>query len=168
MECDNPYICMGTTCQLRPPGYACMAGSDCLSGFCTEGVCCDQSDCGTCGTCKLTGLMGFCQPVAAGGVDPKGVCAKQAASTCGKDGTCDGARGCRLYPSGTECAPASCMNHTRTNPKTCDGSGACQSNGTTDCDAYLCDSTTNGCFGSCQDDNQCNAPNTCKANACGP
>jgi hypothetical protein len=58
LSADDPDTCKGvTTCnaqgQCAPSlGAACIKSSECASGFCTEGVCCNESCLGSCQTCK--------------------------------------------------------------------------------------------------------------------
>ena len=48
-----------------------------------------------------------------------------AATTCGNDGTCNGAGACRKYVIGTQCAAATCTGSTSTSLRACDGAGVC-------------------------------------------
>jgi hypothetical protein len=162
-ECMSPLTCIGSTCQLKPLGFACGGDAECGSGQCTEGVCCNSNACGACESCKVSGFVGFCHPVAAGSADAR--CTTDPASSCRQDGTCDGAGACRLYPAGTVCANASCNGQLRIKPKTCDGMGTCQDNGITDCDPYVCDPSSGTCFTSCNDREQCCCKN-CINNSC--
>src|SRR5438477_116901 len=41
-------------------GATCSANSDCGSGFCVAGVCCESSCSGQCETCGLSGSKGRC------------------------------------------------------------------------------------------------------------
>lgn len=69
-------------------GLQCSAGSQCASGFCVSGVCCDTACDGGCGSCSLSGKVGVCSPIAAG-------------TTCrASAGACDSAESC----SGTSVA----------------------------------------------------------------
>ncbi len=164
-ECNSPLQCVGGICQLKPLGAICTAGNQCNSGSCTDGVCCEKADCGTCRGCRVSGTVGYCAPLPAGTQEPRQRCAVEPAASCGRDGTCDGAGACRLYPSGTQCGAPSCSGGIRENPDTCDGAGVCLDRGTTDCGSYLCDATTNACFSSCTDNTQC-ARGKCRDNAC--
>ncbi len=49
-------------------GASCTVGSNCTSGFCSGGVCCDTACTGSCTTCTATGSMGTCSAIAAGAV----------------------------------------------------------------------------------------------------
>src|SRR5438552_1437 len=73
------------------PGAACGCKAECASGFCVDGVCCDKACDGACQTCTLPGKAGTCAPAAAGATPRMAdACPKEATSTCGHDGTCDG------------------------------------------------------------------------------
>src|SRR6185369_11738732 len=91
-------------------GAACAAGNQCTSGDCVDGVCCESTCTAACSACSSakTGMAdGHFAPVTAG-TDPDSECAQEAATTCGHDGTCDGAGACRLYLAGTGCSNDSC------------------------------------------------------------
>lgn len=163
-ECSPPYSCIGSICQLRPLGQSCTAGNQCASGFCAESVCCDQSDCGSCRSCKVAGAVGLCSPVAAGAPDPKASCAAETVDNCGRDGTCDGAGACRLYPAGTVCVPASCGGQLLARARTCDGAGVCLPGTFNDCRPYRCNPITAQCFSSCTSDVHCCCGFNCKGN----
>ena len=82
---------------------ACTSSSQCATGFCVNGVCCDTACTGTCGACNLTGKVGTCSPVAAGTVcrAANGVC--DAAETCNGTGLTCPADGFKA--AGTICRP---------------------------------------------------------------
>ncbi len=75
-------------CYDRSLSEACFGSMECLSGNCTDGVCCDTSCSGICQGCTatLTGQStGTCSPVPTGS-DPEGECSTSFG--------CDGANGC--------------------------------------------------------------------------
>jgi hypothetical protein len=133
-------------------GVACTQASQCERGFCVDGVCCETACTSMCTTCNLTGNAGYCSPVPAG-QDPKDSCTQDLASTCGRDGTCDGSGGCRLWPSGTECASASCTAGTATTARTCDGAGTCSATSSKACAPYACKGTA--CTTQCSGNSDC-------------
>jgi hypothetical protein len=45
---------------IKPLALGCAAGSECASGFCVDGVCCDTACDGQCSTCNVTGNPGYC------------------------------------------------------------------------------------------------------------
>jgi hypothetical protein len=150
-------------------GCPCSAASECYSGNCVDGVCCDTGCTGTCTACsaalKKQGDDGACGPIGPG-VDPQNECAATGAETCGLDGACDGAGACRFHVVGTVCAPSSCIDDaSEIRADTCDGSGACVDNGDGPCGAgYLCDS--GACAQSCVQAGQCATGYECIAGAC--
>jgi hypothetical protein len=135
-------------------GLACTQASQCERGFCVDGVCCETACTSMCTTCNLMGNAGYCSPVPAG-VDPKDSCTQDSASTCGRDGTCDGSGGCRPWPSGTECASASCTAGTATIARTCDGAGTCRVASSKACAPYACKGTA--CTTQCSGNSDCDA-----------
>lgn len=155
----------------RQQGQACGGGAQCDSGlYCVDGYCCN-SQCGnTCQACNVPGNLGFCTNVGAG-QNPAGArsCNAQPATSCGRDGTCDGAGNCRDWPSGTHCSTGTCDVATGnfTNPSTCNGSGACVSNGGGNCAPYKCQDATQ-CYGMCTDGHECSGANQCVGGSCGP
>ena len=69
-----------------------------MTGFCTEGVCCDSACTSTCWTCAAQGNVGSCIP-ADTGTDPRNQCPEDGVASCGRDGACDGSGACRRYPT---------------------------------------------------------------------
>lgn len=149
-------------------GSACTVGAECISGHCVDGVCCDAGCDGLCEACtaalKGAGADGACEPIVEG-LDPQNECIIEGAASCQRDGTCDGAGECRLYPAATECNAGSCTGQTWTQPDTCDGSGSCVDNGVTDCAPYACGSTGT-CRTSCSQPSHCTTDAVCEASTC--
>ena len=58
--CDGAGMC------LFGQGESCASVSDCRSGFCVDGICCDTACDAGCETCSGTGTMGTCSPAGAG------------------------------------------------------------------------------------------------------
>jgi len=166
-DCAAPNVCNNGSCGLRPPAAPCADPGDCQSGFCAQGVCCTTACNASCLSCALAGTPGMCKPVPADGMDPKGQCAAEGATTCGKTGFCDGAGNCQLYAAGTQCAPPTCptSGNTATLARTCDGAGNCRPAVMQSCGAYACNGTT--CHAACGGDNDCATGNVCNAGSCG-
>jgi hypothetical protein len=186
------FFCNGVQCEKkRQPGAGCTDPKQCQLGFCVDGVCCNSVCSGACRSCAVTGHEGTCTNydaqtdpesecgscrvcngggVCAGatdGTDPKDNCSQQAASTCGRDGACDGAGGCRLWGSGTQCAGQSCSGSTRYPASTCDGSGTCVPGNGQSCAPYTCLGTD--CRLSCTLHTDCTTGNYCSTGgACVP
>ncbi len=162
-DCVAPNVCVGGTCGLRPSGVACMKASECGSGNCIDGVCCAAMTCGACTACNVAGSAGVCAPVATGTIDPRGSCTAQQPATCGSDGTCNGAGGCRKHLAGTACGGASCAagGSTVTLGSACDGDGTCVSGGMQSCAPYKCNAAGTACATTCATVNDCVAPTAC-------
>ncbi|MEL6340498.1 MAG: hypothetical protein AAFQ65_11355, partial [Myxococcota bacterium] len=97
-DCPGVQTCDGNgACFARAAGEACESDSQCGSGFCTDGVCCDSRCAGTCENCAT----GACE-AATTGTDP-GTCESQ----CTVDG-CTGLAIGDLCGSDTECGSGIC------------------------------------------------------------
>jgi len=86
-SCASGTFCSSATLECEPVianGGGCSLSSTCMSGFCTDGVCC-ESDCS--GTCSRCGGTGRCALIASG-ADPDRECAG--------DDVCNGAGMCRM------------------------------------------------------------------------
>lgn len=105
-------------------GDGCAEASDCWSGFCSQGVCCEEACDRDCVTCAANSAYdpGECHPVAAGLPSPRG-CDNPLANPCGKLNICDGYGECKFTPKGTDCG-TSCSDGLESS-RTCDGKGYC-------------------------------------------
>lgn len=166
-DCIAPSTCVNNSCGKKPLGGMCTAASQCQSGMCTNGVCCEVASCGTCRTC---GAAGKCVAVAAGLSDPNGGC--QADTSSCVAGGCNGNGGCAVSGLGTICRQT-CTNASGGKSTfsrfVCDGSAAsCTKPDTTvaaDCGEYVCSSAT-ACKTSCASDLECVSGYYCAAGAC--
>ena len=175
-DCVSPSTCVTISgvlsCGLKVNGAACTASSQCQSGFCTEGVCCNNAcssatSGGLCETCKATGTnpAGTCHNVPAGGSDPNSLCVKK--TDCSDDGTCDGNGACHPQSTGTVCGLVSCTGSTLTSAPTCDGAGKCQPGTGSSCGDYVCNSAGTACLDGCTEDTDCTNGLTCVLGLCG-
>ena len=147
-----------------PVGEGCASDGECGSGFCVDHVCCQTLCSGACVACNVPGSEGACTPVAAG-EDPADECAMEPASTCGRDGTCDGAGACQRYKTGTECQPGSCAGSIETPAATCDATGSCRSATARACaGGAVCQGTS--CATSCTLDSACQTGFFCDTGVC--
>jgi hypothetical protein len=153
------------SCQLKAQGAACTDDAQCPSGFCADGVCCNNACQGGCVACNLSGRIGTCWPIDAGATDPHRVCIDQGVPTCGHDGTCDGLGGCANYAANTACLAPSCVGNLLDVTGTCDGSGTCRSGGVLDCGPFRC--IDGACIADCQTDSQCAPGRYCLNGSCG-
>jgi hypothetical protein len=148
-------------------GSSCSLASQCASGFCAQGRCCNEVCTAVCFACDLGEAAGTCTAIASGD-SSRSRCQTQAASTCGLDGTCDGSGGCRRHPSGTTCAAATCSGSAQTATRTCNGQGVCQTGTTSSCGAYQCDGAAASCRTTCSLPEHCQAGFVCSGTSCVP
>jgi hypothetical protein len=94
-------------------------------------------------------------------------CAAAEASTCGFDGTCDGAGACRRYPAGTQCSSGTCDGDAVVGARSCDGQGRCRSGPAIICAPFSCDPKAGACYETCTQSSQCVTGQTCKNASCG-
>ncbi len=121
--CSGTKACNGAGSCLALNGQSCAGNNECLSGFCGDGVCCNNACAGTCARCDLPGNVGTCTNVPVG----------QQVSGCNTTMACDGNNACKKA-SGQACGAAGeCVT------------GFCPSEGATQ--KYCCDT---GCLGACQ------------------
>ena len=102
-------------------GAACGGDGDCNLVHCVDGYCCDSLCSGFCEACNVQGKEGTCSPVPAG-KDPAGECDADPASTCGRNGYCDGTGLCQFYGAETTCNDGQDIC---TSGDHCNGKGAC-------------------------------------------
>lgn len=160
----------------KTAGTACGVASECQSGFCVDGVCCQSACTDACRACNLAGHAGQCMAAAPGAapLTGHGSCGPDSPSTCMRNGMCDGNGSCRLYSSSAICKAASCdvASNSFTPDSRCDGAGTCVKPTAITCTPYQCKPDLTACYGSCTDSTQCAAPNTCNLSvtpgSCGP
>jgi hypothetical protein len=165
-DCQTGHACVAGSCGLKQSGQTCAKGAECASTFCVDGVCCGDACQGACRTCALPSSMGRCSSVPVGAGDPRGTCVDQGVSTCGNDGVCDGAGGCRKYKPGTPCAAERCDLNVYTPASACNSTGQCVAPAALPCAPFACNGAR--CFTQCTSNAACVAPNVCDAqSSCG-
>ncbi len=122
-------------------GLGCTSNSQCGSGFCVSGVCCNTACTDQCSACNLTGLVGTCSP-------------KTNGTACNDSNACTNGETCQAGA----CSGGSAV--TCTGADTCHTVGACVP--ATGCPAPV--AKTNGT--ACNDSNACTTGETCQAGAC--
>ena len=159
-DCQAGLFCQAGSCRTKiARGQPCASAAQCATGFCADGICCGSACTETCQVCNLAGSVGTCAPVPAG-MDPRSVCPAEPVASCARDGQCNGAGACRLYPAGTQCGSSSCSAEVETPAARCNGSGTCTPQPTRSCGGYLCSGLACGttCTGAagCIDGYTCN------------
>lgn len=154
----------------KPLGAACTSDGQCGSGHCADGVCCSMACGEQCHSCKAvdTGMSdGMCSLVRAG-LSHRDDCVMTASTSCGTDGTCDGAGNCRKWGTETTCGPSSCpaASSSFVAAAACDGNGKCAPGNPSSCGAYRCDDSTRMCRADCSGANDCSPGAYCGAGKC--
>jgi|GEM_PF-3263013 len=151
-QCAAGQECVAQSCGLKLNGAKSMSNAECVSGFSSDGVCCNVSCSGPCVSCNQAGSVGRCKFLEAGQSDP--ACNAEDRSTCGRTGLCDGFGTCTLFPEDTVCRTATCSGEVLLNTaQTCDGLGTCRDAQLTDCSPYRCGS--GACNPTCATDADC-------------
>ncbi len=145
-------------------GATCAADGECDSGYCIDGVCCTTRCTGLCLACNVSGREGTCSPILMG-EDPARECAEDVVSSCGGNGTCDGAGACARYKVGTECKAATCVGSTETAAGVCDANGMCLVSSSRLCPGgAVCQGAS--CAASCSADANCQTGFYCGGGVC--
>jgi hypothetical protein len=79
-------VCDGLGACVKATGADCTKASDCLTGFCTDSVCCMETCSSQCMACNLMGTTGICTNVAVNSDD---------APLCTGTNSCDGMGACK-------------------------------------------------------------------------
>jgi hypothetical protein len=140
----------------RDNGRQCDRPSQCSTGFCAHGVCCDTACDGVCFACNLAASAGTCSPMPAG-QDLWDQCPMDPETSCARTGACDGNGACSRYSSGTWCAAGGCAGRTKQQPSRCDGAGVCAPGPI----------TQDPCVGGCASSADCTVGNVCEEGSCG-
>lgn len=136
--CDGSGACV----PLLTVAHTCGSAHECGSGFCAEGICCDQACLGSCERCDMAGHAGTCTPVAAG---PSEAClplrcdgtSESCPTLCLTNGDCADGFACL---AGT-CTPERTAGASCTQAAEC-GSGFCV-------DGVCCNSACEGACAAC-------------------
>jgi hypothetical protein len=132
----------------------CTKDSECSTGHCVEGVCCDTACTDRCHSCALLSAPGKCtvEPI---GVDLKNECGP--ALSC--LGTCDGTGQCIGSGAGTMCARNKCITGSKgLGPAYCAAPGAACNDDEAiefDCMPYACEPAFGACLSQCKSSEDC-------------
>jgi hypothetical protein len=166
-DCTSSNYCANGTCRPKESnGKVCKASTDCESGFCVDGVCCNSSCSDQCAACNMPNREGTCSPVTGQPVGNRPTCESDG-TVCG--GSCNGftTRNCAFPQSSTTCGPTTCTSSTNTPPPTCDNAGHCKANQPVECAPYQC-SAGIGCLTRCAQDPDCVGGYFCQRGTCLP
>lgn len=193
---DGSTYLMSAEVYKAPPQQTCSLGSQCSSGFCVDGYCCDSACDGGCGACNLAGSQGICRPLAKGAEGSPScspyLCGGTSAacpSSCASQADCLPSHLCSAgickpkAPMGascaadSECASGFCAGGVCCE-SACDGiceactSGTCNfiAAGTpkAGCGYFVCDGKSGACPSSCESDAQCRSDAFCDNGSCQP
>ncbi len=133
--------------SLQLTGPACTLPSECPSGFCVDGVCCNTA----CGG----GVANDCQACSAAlGATADGICTLLTAATCNDGDACTQADTCQAGV----CVGAS--------PVVCGASDQCHDVGTCNPATGICSDPTKADGAACSDGDACTQSDTCQAGVC--
>jgi PKD repeat protein len=153
----------GATCELgrcvgaNPNGTPCSSDSQCGSGFCSDGFCCNARCGETCRSCAVPNQEGSCI-LSPNGTDPGGDCAGDQLAC---DGACNGNGAC-IEATGA-CGTAACLGDSLIAPAC--SSGAC-STAPTSCFPYTCNGSTLACRTTCTSNLDCAEGARCNGGRC--
>ncbi len=164
----NPagHFCDAGVCTpMKPRGHTCAAASECTSGSCADGVCCNNDCTGSCDACAESGSVGTCVKVV-GAVrtasPPPTRAACVGSGACA--GSCNGTSDACVNPgNSTGCNSQSCTSGVLTPVGECDGNGGCTQTPSA-CNTNFCNGTA---CGPCANDPQCGTGNWCNTSANG-
>ena len=168
--CDGAMqYCTGAgTCGMNkyPNGQTCTANTDCGSGFCVDGKCCNSACTGTCQSCAVAGSLGSCVNLPAGAQDPTSSPACGGAQYCDPNGTCQS--GLKVNgatcAAGTECGSAHCIDGVCCDSACGDTCYACNLAGSIGtCTGVATGGTDSSATTACAAPNFCTATHTCTA-----
>ena len=138
----------------KAQGASCLLGTECLSGFCTDGFCCSSACDGQCQYCAGA-TKGVCATVTGTPAKSGVSCPGGTHASCGA--SCNGTnKDCTFKGSATQCATAVCLDSsTLTKASTCNGSGDCAAPvpAEASCGDYACSAAV--CKTSCTLDSDC-------------
>ena len=148
-SCGADKYCTGSTCAtLKKQGDSCSDKSECSTGNCVDGYCCDSACTGTCTSCAVT--HGKCTNT----TSPR--TGKACGGTAPCNGSCAGSSpDCVPASTTAPCGFASCLSSTQLQlAGTCTSQGTC-SQSTQAC--TVCLSTTNACADCTPGEKKCSA-----------
>jgi hypothetical protein len=168
----------GALFTINPGQQTCTSSSDCGSGFCVDGYCCNTACGGGVGTdcqaCNLAGHLGTCWVADAGTI------CRPTAGACDVQDVCDGvSTACpsdARAPDGSACSDGNACTQTDacqagactgTNPVVCSPLDQCHLAGTCDAASGACSNPAKPNGSACSDGNACTTGDSCQNGNCG-
>ena len=121
-------------------GQPCSCSSDCGSGFCVDGVCCNSACTGTCMSCSLPGSEGTCDVVPAGAspAQRERMSRRARPPPVVKTAPATAAEAAASSCSGRSASPVRAPDPGSPGMLICDGKGSCRGGPTVSCAPYTC------------------------------
>ena len=158
-SCSGAQACDASGTCKKATGQTCNNSSECASGHCTDGLCCNQACSGACEACDRPGQEGTCGFVT--GAARHGNC--PGVGACGS--TCDGQSAeCTFTAKGMECG--SVCQDAIVNRSQCDGAGNCLAVGPKACLKNLKCADAEQCRDTCSNDSHCAGGFQCDNGEC--
>ncbi|MDC3984826.1 MopE-related protein [Polyangium jinanense] len=162
--CAAPKACDGGGVCKSANGIVCATGSDCVTGNCVDGVCCDTSCTGVCKACSVAkgaAANGVCGNIAPGSTDDAPVCG--GSNVCNGSGACLKTKG-EVCSTASECASGACVDGVCCTAMAC---GSCQTCNKNIMLAGTCTNIDSGQpdnfpAGNCTGTNVCDGAGVCK------
>lgn len=134
----------GQTGVVESLSPTCLHDSECSTGNCVDGYCCDSACTEQCEACNLEGHQGRCMTLTSGQPVGKRTPCINPGTLCG--GSCSGELSCSYPDSATTCNESSLCRtpFTRLDRMACDGLGYCAAAMTSDCFPSVCNMNTDG------------------------
>ncbi len=161
-DCANDAFCLQSSCVPKlERGDACSGASECASGFCADGVCCNRACDAQCEACDGE-KPGTCGPIEGAPHEGRPACSGDGACA----GTCDGVNAAACsYPASKACGSV-CAGDQVT-ASLCDGLGACVQQAPKACTPYVCGDGT--CLTTCATGADCATGFACASDhTCSP
>lgn len=161
--CSVNEQCVSGQCSgkcLGEQGAHCQSQSECASGYCVDGVCCQEACARPCEACSLSDsdpLAGVCRKVKTP-LASHPPC--QGEGRCA--GYCTGSDSECFYPGpAKECASASCSGALLTPARGCDNAGQCAPSIPQGCNGFACSEAGDACKTSCSTNADCESGRRC-------
>ncbi|MDI1476094.1 hypothetical protein [Polyangium sp. y55x31] len=161
MTCTGTKSCDGNGGCKTDNGASCSMGTDCLSNFCVDSVCCNNACTGTCQACNVPASPGMCSNIPPGNDDtfPANACVG-ASQSCDGMGECKGELGAACVNGATDCLSGFCADGVCCMSACNDTCMQCNSSGS--CVNIMKFSEDNSPMNTCTNEKSCDGMGACK------